>query len=470
MSAWICPSCSRRVPARLMTCRCGFERDAALVTSSEADERASEPSAPASRGAFALARTLTGATLVVALVAVVATRVYRPVTTANPSALLPPTPPVAPASTTPDASAPRQPERSEVAITEPPATEVITMPPAAPSVTTTSVETTAALEDVISSATPAVVSIETSQGRGSGFFVGPGAIITNNHVVSGNVSVMVRMSNGSTISGRVERTSTEIDLAIVHVDPVPNQPVLQLGSVANVRVGQEVIAIGLAMGQFQGTVTRGIISALRRTGTDSRVVLLQTDAAINPGNSGGPLIDRTGKVVGITTLKVTGTAESLGFAVAADHARAFLTGGSYQAPNVAPNAPTSSPLAPAFSGRSDADLQREQGLQQFDQSLRSVAARASQVDDYWKQIKRDCGGRLTGVYDREWFALWDNRLSINSSDYGCVSALNTVRQEGDQMRAAMTTLNENARRAGVYPGDLRQVRVKYHLDWDGWNR
>lgn len=344
------------------------------------------------------------------------------------------------------------------------------MPAAAPPATTPSVEVPASLEDVISGAVPAVVSIETSQGRGSGFFAGPGVIITNNHVVGGSFSVTVRMSNGSSAAGRVERTSAEIDLAIVRVEPVPTQPVLPLGSAADVRVGQEVIAIGLAMGQFQGTVTRGIISALRRTGPGSGVLLLQTDAAINPGNSGGPLIDRAGKVVGITTLKVTGAAESLGFAVAADHARAFLAGGNIQAPGVASSAPTSAPLAPAFSARSEADVQREQGLQVFDQSLRAIAARASQVDDYWMQIKRECGGRLSGVYDREWFAILDNRLSISSSDPGCLSALNTVRQAGDQMRTAMATLHENARRAGVYPGDLRRVRSTYHLDWNGWDR
>ena len=90
---------------------------------------------------------------------------------------------------------------------------------------------------------------------------------------------------------------------------------LPLGQVASVRTGQEVIAIGSALG-LQNTVTRGIVSARRQAG---RVVLLQTDAAINRGNSGGPLLDRNGVVLGVTTLKMGGQAEGLGFAVAADH-------------------------------------------------------------------------------------------------------------------------------------------------------
>jgi hypothetical protein len=200
------------------------------------------------------------------------------------------------------------------------------------------------------------------------------------------------------------------------------------------------------------------------------VLLLQTDAAINPGNSGGPLIDRSGKVVGITTLKVTGIAESLGFAIAADHAQSFLTGGSAQAPAIAPNAPSSAPLAPAFSSRSEADVKREQGLQVFDRSVRSIATRAAQVDAYWMQIRRECGGRASGAYNREWFAIWDNRLSITSSDPGCLSAMNTVRLAADQVRTVMVNLHEDARRAGVYPGDLRQTRSKYQLDWAGWDR
>jgi S1-C subfamily serine protease len=414
---------------------------------------------------------LVGALLMVGLAAYAATRVFRPATTPAAGALLP-------ASSSSSAPASVSPAPAvETEAHAPAAEETITLdapmtPPAdAPAVGVAPAAAPPSLEDVIGAAIPAVVSIETRDGRGSGFFVNPGVIITNNHVVAGNISVTVRLPSGSSVPGRVERKSSDFDLAIVRVDGLPaTQPMLQLGSAADVRVGQEVIAIGLAMGQFQGTVTRGIISALRRAGPASGVLLLQTDAAINPGNSGGPLIDRSGKVVGITTLKVTGIAESLGFAVAADHALSFLAGGSAQAPAIAANAPSSAPLAPAFSPRSEADVKREQGLQVFDQSVRAIATRAAQVDAYWMQIKRECGGRVSGAYTREWFAIWDNRLSITSSDPGCLSALNTVRQTAAQVRSVMVNLHEDARRAGVYPGDLRQTRSKHQLDWAGWDR
>lgn len=468
--SWTCPSCSRRVPGRLQTCRCGFERDPALMSSVTVDPP-TEPSTGAAGGAFGVIRILLGVLLIAGLAAYAAIRLFRPDTTEITSAPLPaqPSPGTSAAASPAPAAEPdvrtftgSEPSTVKEPVTSPPAPLIFGAPiTASPS----------SLEDVISAATPAVVSIETREGRGSGFFVNPGVIITNNHVVDGNVSVTVRLPSGSSLPGRVERTSSDIDLAIVRVDGVSSaQPLLQLGSAADVRVGQEVVAIGLAMGQFQGTVTRGIISALRRAGAGSGVLLLQTDAAINPGNSGGPLIDRSGKVVGVTTLKVTGVAESLGFAVAVDHARAFLAGGNTQVPAIAAGAPTSAPLAPAFSSKSQADVLREQGLQAFDQALRATASRAAQIDPYWMQIKRECGGRVSGVYDREWFAIWDNRLSIASSDPGCLSAMSTVRQAADQLRSAMAALHEDARRAGVYPGDLRQTRSKHRLDWTGWDR
>src|SRR5204863_7749927 len=135
------------------------------------------------------------------------------------------------------------------------------------------------LEDVVSNAIPAIVSIETKEGRGSGFFAAASTVITNRHVVGNNVSVTVRLASGTALPGRVDTVSQEFDLALVRVaGGDPHQPVLPLGSVNGVRPGQEVIAIGLALGVFQNTVTRGIVSAIRKAGN---TVVLQTDAAIN---------------------------------------------------------------------------------------------------------------------------------------------------------------------------------------------
>ena len=246
---------------------------------------------------------------------------------------------------------------------------------------------------MVSRAIPAIVSIEAGPGRGSGFFAAPRTVVTNRHVVQGNVSVTVRLSNGQTLPGRVEMSSQEYDLAIVRVDSaMPTQPLLSLGTVNDVRPGQEVIAIGLALGVFQNSVTRGIISAVRRA---DRTVMLQTDAAINPGNSGGPLLNRHGQVVGINTMKITGAAESLGFAVAVDHARSMLSG---ERPSgaIASSAQPGQTLAPAFSPRSSTDAAREEGTRRFGQFVEGVARRAAQLDAYWERIKANCAVACRG--------------------------------------------------------------------------
>jgi S1-C subfamily serine protease len=324
------------------------------------------------------------------------------------------------------------------------------------------------LEDVVSTAVPAIVSIETREGRGSGFFAAPRTVLTNRHVVAGNVSVTVRLSSGQTLPGRVETTSTDFDLAIVKVDGAsPSQPLLPLGTVVGVRPGQEVIAIGLALGVFQDTVTRGIVSGVRRT---DRVTVLQTDAAINPGNSGGPLLNRSGEVIGINTLKIAGAAESLGFAIAIDHARGLLNGGRASESPVNTSATVSAPLAPAFAGASATDELRQDGLSAYDKTVAVVAKRASQLDDYWARIKQNCAVRIAPGYDREWFGLWDGRTALTAPDSSCISAVNDLNASAAQVRSVMIDAQENARRASVLPGNLRDVRRRYRMDWTGWDR
>ncbi len=328
-------------------------------------------------------------------------------------------------------------------------------------------EAPSSLEDVISRSIPAIVSIEAGQGRGSGFFAGPRTVITNRHVIQNYVSVTVRLSSGQALPGRVETSSTEHDLAIVRVDSAPStQPVLPLGTANDVRPGQEVIAIGLALGVFQNSVTRGIISAVRRA---DRTVMLQTDAAINPGNSGGPLLNRHGQVVGINTMKITGTAESLGFAVAVDHARTLLAGGREPAPAVA-GAQPSQPLAPAFSARSDTDIAREQGTRRYQQVVEAAARQAAQLDSYWVRIKTNCSVRVVPGHDREWFGLWDGRASLTSPDASCSSAIREMEELAGEIRTVMAGAQEDARRAAAHPGELREIRRRHRMDWTGFER
>ncbi|HET9466928.1 MAG TPA: trypsin-like peptidase domain-containing protein, partial [Vicinamibacterales bacterium] len=354
--SWVCAECGRKVPNRIDVCRCGAARFADLgdtVAAPDAPVAPIAPNAPNSK----LPWIVLGVVTLIAAGALIALQVIPVQPQTQAAAIVPdiapgapvaptaPVAPVAPVDSAPNAPiAPVAPVAPDIApnASNAPVAPIAPIAPIAP-----------ALEDVVSRAIPAIVSIEAGQGRGSGFFAAPRTVITNRHVIQDNVSVTIRLSNGQTMPGRVEASSTDYDLAVVRVDSaLPSQPTLPLGTVNDVRPGQEVIAIGLALGVFQNSVTRGIISAVRRA---DRTVMLQTDAAINPGNSGGPLLNRNGEVVGINTLKVGGAAESLGFAVAADHARALLSG-NRTPQTFGTTAQQNQHLAPAFGARSTTDV------------------------------------------------------------------------------------------------------------------
>jgi hypothetical protein len=346
-------------------------------------------------------------------------------------------------------------------------------PPAAPSLEPRTPGTPGTLEDVISLAMPAVVSIETSTARGSGFFINANLIITNAHVVETNNRVSVRLAAGRVLTGHVTTTTAEYDLALVRVErPPPDQSVLEPRPVQDVRVGQEVIAIGSALGVLQNTVTRGIISAVRPAGS---VVLLQTDAAINPGNSGGPLLDRQGRVVGVTTMKIGQSAESIGFAVAIDHALPLVAGGRPASRSSAPPLlpaqtfrprPTTRPNAP--SAMDDA---REAGGRAFERAMQTLGGRADEIDNAWATFLKRCSTRArTASGDREWFGIWEERASLVAPAGDCAAWLDEIIQAANTFRSAMVSADELARRAEVYPGVRREIRRRYRLDWTGWER
>lgn len=177
------------------------------------------------------------------------------------------------------------------------------------------------IEEIVTRTIPAVVTVETRRGHGSGFFVAPDTLLTNAHVVHDYSTVVLRPGGGSPVFARVVIAARDVDLAVLRLDRAAERQVwLPLGSPSDVQLGAEVIAIGSPLG-LQNTVTRGIVSGIR---TVKDVNVLQTDAAINPGNSGGPLIDRYGRVIGVTTLKLGGSAEAIGFAVSIQYARVLL--------------------------------------------------------------------------------------------------------------------------------------------------
>jgi serine protease Do len=160
-------------------------------------------------------------------------------------------------------------------------------------------------------------------GGGSGFFVSSdGLIVTNRHVVEDTTATYTVMtSDGKKHDAKVLARDTLIDLALIKIDGT-GYPAVTLGDSSTLEIGDTVVAIGNALGEFSNTVTRGIVSGLNRrlvaggTMSGSEVIdgAIQTDAAINPGNSGGPLLTLDGNVIGVNTA-VSEAGQSVGFAI-----------------------------------------------------------------------------------------------------------------------------------------------------------
>ena len=167
------------------------------------------------------------------------------------------------------------------------------------------------------------------EGSGSGFlFDGRGYVATNNHVVDGARNIQVTLPDGRSFdNAKVVGQDARTDLAVLKIDGA-NLPLARIGDSDQMRVGDWVVAIGNALGLDGGpTVTAGVVGALGRSIQESSGAvledLIQTDAAINPGNSGGPLVDLSGRVVGINTAIDT-RGQGIGFAISINQARAIF--------------------------------------------------------------------------------------------------------------------------------------------------
>lgn len=195
---------------------------------------------------------------------------------------------------------------------------------------------------VYDSCSPAVVNINTQVvgvnwflepvvqdgGSGSGSIIDKrGYVLTNVHVVKGASKIYVSLSDGTQYEAEVVGTDEDSDLAVIKFTP-PEGTILQtipFGNSTNLKVGQKVIAIGNPFG-FDRTMTTGIVSALGRPikNSNNRIIrnMIQTDTAINPGNSGGPLLDTSGKMIGINTMiySSSGSNAGVGFAVPSETA------------------------------------------------------------------------------------------------------------------------------------------------------
>ncbi|MEY2989999.1 MAG: hypothetical protein RLZZ163_915 [Actinomycetota bacterium] len=223
------------------------------------------------------------------------------------------------------------------------AEQTVAAAPAVAAAEAESVPALAGIADLAAAVQPAVVQLnigaDGGAGTGSGFIISDdGYIVTNNHVAGPageDGSVEVVFADGSTATGKLVGADAGYDLAVVKVERTGLQT-LELGSSADVRVGDLAVAIGSPLG-LQGTVTSGIVSALERPvtaggqGDVSFINAIQTDAAINPGNSGGPLVNGSGEVIGVNTAiaslgSMGGAAGSigLGFAIPIDTAKRIV--------------------------------------------------------------------------------------------------------------------------------------------------
>jgi S1-C subfamily serine protease len=167
------------------------------------------------------------------------------------------------------------------------------------------------------------------KGAGSGFLINPdGRILTNFHVVKGTAQLTVTLNDKKTYKAKILGVDRRNDLALIRIEADRKLPYLPLGDSDHLVVGQKAIAIGNPFGQFGGTLTVGVVSALERsikTEDEDLEGMVQTDTAINPGNSGGPLLDSHGNVIAINTA-IYGPQGNigLGFALPINRAKGML--------------------------------------------------------------------------------------------------------------------------------------------------
>jgi S1-C subfamily serine protease len=436
----LCPSCGRVVPKHVTTCRCGTELANEPLRETAPAEPAPQPAviAPSPRRASPLPWIIVA--LLTAALAFVLYRSQTGTPKSDASVLSSAQPTATPAPAAPPARAPAA----------PPAGRGEAAPPLMPDplgAAPTSVE------DVVSRALPAVVSIRAGNVSGSGFFLTADTLVTNEHVVGGASFVTIRAANGTEFEGRVVMRQPAFDLATVKlVKPWAGHGVLSAGRVRDVRAGQEVLAIGSPLG-VENTVTRGIVSGVRQIGT---VTLLQTDAAINPGNSGGPLLNRNGLVIGITTLKLS-RAEQMSFAVGIDHALPMLEG--RQVAGAAP--PLASILPGAPPDEAHPDAMRDRAEQMFGRVLQQAQLAANEFNDDFSRYSAACNSRLK----------WQHAFNPNDpsaagemareTTYNCRRQWNSLTDQANTLRTVLKAIDEKARQAGILPGVLREVFDRY---------
>jgi S1-C subfamily serine protease len=442
----VCPACGRRVPRSVVNCRCGAELPVAEAPAAIADET---EAAPASS-------PLVPVVLAVVFTALAGAAYWTFLRPAAEQAAE-----VAAEETEEAAPAPEAAVASLEARTWNPAADML--PPLVPGsdvpVAPAPPASAATIEEMVANVMPAIVLIEATSGRGSGFFVSHDTLITNVHVVQNDSYVTIKKHDGSSANARVDRRAPAYDIAILKVSlPSPTQAVISMGSSRSLRAGQELVVIGSALGTLTNSVSRGVMSGLRSAGG---ATLVQTDAASNPGNSGGPMLDRNGSAIAITTMGYRG-AQGLNFGVAIDHAKDLLEG--RQA-----NLGTTGGLADirAQTRGSESDRLQQQGDDEFRNEVRQMAAAAQQLDAGWQRFRQQCyTSPISGNYDRGWFVMLVPRGLPDNAGAGCGAFFTAFQSDVRRFHGVMQRAVNDARRANVLPGTIREVLRSNKLEFD----
>lgn len=215
------------------------------------------------------------------------------------------------------------------------------------------VDVTSQITEIVKEVSPAVVGVTNIQlqadfwqqqggseaGTGSGVIYkiddGKAYVVTNYHVIEGADTVEVILADETSIEAETIGGDVFTDLAVLRMDADEVEKTIEMGSSESIKVGEPAIAIGNPLGHmFSGTVTQGVISGTQRTipvdinqdgRADWQAEVIQTDAAINPGNSGGALINISGQLIGINSMKINeASVEGIGFAIPIDAARPII--------------------------------------------------------------------------------------------------------------------------------------------------
>ena len=299
---------------------------------------------------------------------------------------------------------------------------------------------------MVKQARSAVVRIQTSSGSGSGVIFETqgqtGYVITNHHVVEGEVQVSVIVNDSTTYRGSVLGTDSTRDLAVVSIC-CGSFRALPFGDASTLQAGDEVVAIGYPLGLAgEATITRGIVSALRYDSAH-RSDVIQTDAAINPGSSGGPMLSMSGEILGINTFRYERTdsgrpVDRLGFAISEQTVREQIPTLRARVPTPTPAPrPTVTPTqgrSRAF-GPTNGELRHDpsDGFIEEENASVSIAdimveasfvnpySAASSNWDYGFILRQSATGRQIQIVvtsDRRWQLMWRETSSADNQRVG----------------------------------------------------